>query len=99
MIFLIFFNLNKSIFIGSSENILRCHVWARGSQPEIDPVVMSSTLLQAFTFALADYITEYKLLLTLCNNQRHGSFEPPSSPRLMNQVKFAEESSKTFYHF
>ena len=59
---------------------------------------MSSTLLQAFTFALADYITEYKLLLTLCNNQRHGSFEPPSSPRSMSTVKFAEESSRTFYH-
>jgi hypothetical protein len=57
---------------------------------------MSQTLLQAFSFALADYITEYKLLPTLYNNQRHGSFEPPSSPRSMNTVKFADEPSELF---
>ncbi|CAF3845624.1 unnamed protein product, partial [Adineta steineri] len=88
----------------SPENILRCHVWARGSQPEIDPTAMSNTLLQAFTFALADYVTEYKLLLRLNNNnnsnnnshhfnQRHGSLEPPPSPRSMNTVKFADETN------
>ncbi len=80
-----------------SENILRCHVWARGSQPEIDPIVMSTTLLQAFSFALADYITEYKLLPTLYNNPRHSSLEPPPSPRSISTVKFSDESSKEFY--
>ncbi|CAF0727285.1 unnamed protein product [Rotaria sordida] len=78
----------------SSENILRCHVWARGSQSEIDPTIMSSTLLQAFTFALADYVTELKLLPTFYNNQRHGQFEPPSpSPRSVNTIRFVDESS------
>jgi hypothetical protein len=60
---------------------------------------MSTTLLQAFTFALADYVTEYKLLPTLYNNQRHGSLEPPSSPRSINTVKFADDSSRTFYSY
>ena len=60
-------------------------------QPEVDPIVMSNTLLQAFTFALADYVTEYKLLPKLYNNQRHGSLEPPPSPRSMNTVRFADE--------
>ncbi|CAF2646870.1 unnamed protein product [Rotaria sp. Silwood2] len=78
-----------------SENILRCHVWARGSQPEIDPTFMSNTLLQAFTFALADYVTEYKLLPTLYNNQRHGPFDPPPSPHSMNAIKFVDESNFT----
>lgn len=83
--------------IDLTENILRCHVWGRGSQPEIDPAVMSATLLQAFTFALADYVTEYKLLQTFYNNSRHSSFEqPPPSPRLLNQGKFSDESSKFF---
>jgi len=88
----------KNIFLFSidlTENILRCHVWGRGSQPEIDPVVMSNTLLQAFIFALADYVTEYKLLPTLYNSPRHGSFEPPPSPRMINPGKFSEESSKS----
>ena len=53
---------------------------------------MSTTLLQAFTFALADYVTEYKLLPTLYSNQRHISFEPPPSPRSMSNVKFADET-------
>ena len=57
---------------------------------------MSQTLLQAFTFALADYVTEYKLLPTLYNNQRHGSSEPPSSPRTLNNVRFSDESRKLF---
>jgi len=57
---------------------------------------MSTTLLQAFTFALADYVTEYKLLPTLYNNPRHNSFEPPPSPRLMNTVRFSDESGKSF---
>jgi len=56
---------------------------------------MSSTLLQAFTFALADYVTEYKLLPTLYNNPRHGSLELPPSPRSINTVKFSDESSKS----
>lgn len=56
---------------------------------------MSTTLLQAFTFALADYVTEHKLLPTLYNNnQRHSSLEPPASPRSSNLVKFADESRK-----
>ncbi|CAF3449227.1 unnamed protein product [Rotaria sp. Silwood1] len=79
--------------IDLSENILRCHVWARGSHTEIDQNLMSHTLLQAFTFALADYVTEYKLLPTLYNNQRHGPFDPPSSPRSMNAIKFIDESN------
>jgi hypothetical protein len=57
---------------------------------------MSSTLLQAFTYALGDYVTEYKLLPKLYNNQRHGSFEPPPSPRSMSTVRFADESSQYF---
>ncbi|UJR27028.1 hypothetical protein I4U23_008332 [Adineta vaga] len=82
----------------SNENILRCHVWARGGQPETDPSIMSNTLLQAFRFALADYVTEYKLLPKLYNSsnniyQRHGSLEPPPSPRSMNTVKFANETT------
>jgi hypothetical protein len=86
------FKLFSFSSIDLSENILRCHVWARGSQPEIDPIAMSTTLLQIFTFALADYVTEYKLLPTLYNNPRHGSFEPPSSPRPINTGKFSDES-------
>jgi hypothetical protein len=58
---------------------------------------MSTTLLQAFSFALADYITEYKLLPTLYNNPRHSSLEPPPSPRSISTVKFSDESSKEFY--
>ncbi|CAF3840940.1 unnamed protein product [Rotaria magnacalcarata] len=77
----------------SSENILRCHVWARGSPGEIEASTMSSTLLQAFAYALADYVTEYKLLPTLYSNQRHGVFEPPPSPRSMTTVKFGDESN------
>ncbi|CAM4873794.1 unnamed protein product [Rotaria socialis] len=77
----------------SSENILRCHVWTRGSSGEIEASAMSSTLLQAFTYALADYVTEYKLLPSLYNNQRHGGFEPPPSPRSMATVRFADESN------
>jgi hypothetical protein len=57
---------------------------------------MSTTLLQAFTYALGDYVTEYKLLPKLYNNQRHGSFEPPPSPRSMSTVRFADESSQYF---
>jgi len=57
---------------------------------------MSTTLLQAFTYALGDYVTEYKLLPKLYNNQRHGSFEPPPSPRSINTVRFADESSQYF---
>ena len=82
-----------SVRLASAENILRCNVWARGSQAEIEPVFMSNTLLQAFSFALADYITEYKLLPTLFANQRHGSLEPPASPRSTATVKFADETS------
>ena len=79
-----------------TENILRCHVWGRGSQPEIDSAAMSATLLQAFVFALADYVTEYKLLQTFYNT-RHSSFEqPPPSPRLLNAGKLSDESSKFF---
>ncbi len=55
---------------------------------------MSTTLLNAFTFALADYITEYKLLPALYNNHRHGQFDPPPSPRTINPVKFADEPSE-----
>ena len=84
------------MLLDSSENILRCHVWARGSQAETDPNVVSNTLLQAFTFALVDYVTEYKLLPTLYNNQRQSSFEPPASPRAINAVKFADETCKYF---
>ncbi len=87
-----FFKLFSFSPIDLSENILRCHVWARSSQPEIDSIVMSTTLLQVFTFALADYVTEYKLLPTLYNNPRHGSLEPPSSPRPINTGKFSDES-------
>lgn len=80
-----------------TENILRCHVWGRGSQPEIDPATMSATLLQAFTFALADYVTEYKLLQPFYNNSRYSSFEPPPSPRLLNPGKFSDETSRIFH--
>jgi hypothetical protein len=55
---------------------------------------MSTTLLQAFKFALADYITEYKLLPTLYNNHRHNSLEPPPSPRSIYPAKFSDESGK-----
>ncbi len=58
---------------------------------------MSTTLLQSFKFALADYITEYKLLPTLYNNPRHSSLEPPPSPRSISTVQFSDESSKEFY--
>ncbi|CAF0736616.1 unnamed protein product [Adineta ricciae] len=82
----------------TNENVLRCNVWARGGQPEIEPVTMSNTLLQAFTYALADYVTEYKLLPKLYNSSghvyhRHGSLEPPPSPRSVNTVKFANETT------
>ena len=71
-------------------------MWGRGSQPEIDPATMSATLLQAFTFALADYVTEYKLLQPFYNNSRYSPFEPPPSPRLLNPGKFSDETSMFF---
>ena len=86
---------SSSIPLASGENILRCHVWVRGSPAEVEPATMSNTLLQTFSFALADYITEYKLLPTLFNNHRHGSLEPPASPRSTATVKFADETSNT----
>lgn len=87
------------LILDLTDNILRCHVWGRGSQPEIDPVTMSATLLQAFTFALADYVTEYKLLQPFYNNSRYSSFEPPPSPRLLNPGKFSDETSMFFMYF
>lgn len=83
--------------IATSENILRCNVWIRGSLGENDPVIISNTLLQSFTYALADYVTEYKLLPTLRHNQRHIGYEPLPSPRLTNNVKFTDEQSKFIY--
>lgn len=56
---------------------------------------MSSALLQAFSFVLADYATEHKLLPTLYNNQRnYSSFEPPPSPQTLNNSKSNDENSK-----
>lgn len=85
------------ICIDPSENILRCNVWTRGNQSEVDPVLITNTLLEAFTFALADYVTEYKLLPIIYHNQRYGAFEPPPSPRSMTTVRFAEDLGKYFY--
>ena len=79
-----------------TENILRCNIWTRGCQSEVDPATMSTTLVQAFTYALVDYVTEYKLLPTLYNNPRQNSFEPPPSPRLINTVKLSDETNKEF---
>ena len=78
------------------DNLLRCNVWIRGSQTELDPISMSTTLLQAFRFALADYVTEYKLLPTLYNMPRQTSFDPPPSPRLFNSTKMSDERNKEF---
>ena len=64
---------------------------------------MSNALSQAFTYALADYVTEYKLLPKLYNSSghvyhRYGSLEPPPSPRSANTVKFANETSRFHSH-
>lgn len=53
---------------------------------------MSKTLLQAFTYGLADYVTEYKLLPTLYNTPRTNSLEPPASPR----GKISDETTREF---
>lgn len=79
-----------------TDNVLRCNVWTRGSQTELDQANISTTLLQAFRFALADYVTEYKLLPTLYNTPRHNSLDPPPSPRLFNSLKLSDETSKEF---